>query len=49
MTVTGPMIRQVMKVSVKKYNAFFAITGAIKGTSRLKLYSETGLESLMFI
>ena len=31
-----------------QYNASLAITGAIKGTSRIKLYNETGLESLKF-
>ena len=31
-----------------QYNASLAITGVIKGTSRLKLYNEIGLESLMF-
>ena len=31
-----------------QYNASLAITGAIKGTSRLKLYSEIGLEPLKF-
>ena len=31
-----------------QYNAPLAITGAIKGTSRLKLYNEIGLESLKF-
>ena len=31
-----------------QYNASLAITGAIKGTSRLKLYNEIGLESLKF-
>ena len=31
-----------------QYNAFRAITGAIKGTSRLKLYNEIGLESPKF-
>ena len=29
-----------------QYNATMAITGAIKGTSRSKLYKELGLESL---
>ena len=29
-----------------QYNAALAITGAIKGTSREKLYQELGLESL---
>ena len=29
-----------------QYNAALAITGAIKGTSRTKLYKELGLESL---
>ena len=31
-----------------QYNASLAVTGAIKGTSRLKLYNEIGLESLKF-
>ena len=31
-----------------QYNAALAITGAIKGTSQLKLYKELGLESLRF-
>ena len=31
-----------------QYNASLAITGAIKGTSKLKLYNEIGLESLKF-
>ena len=31
-----------------QYNAALAITGAIRGTSRTKLYSELGLESLKF-
>ena len=31
-----------------QYNASPAITGAIKGTSRLKLYNEIGSESLKF-
>ena len=31
-----------------QYNASLAITGAIKGTSRLKLYNEIGLEALKF-
>ena len=31
-----------------QYNASLAITGAIKETSRLKLYNEIGLESLKF-
>ena len=31
-----------------QYNASIAITGAIKGTSRLNLYNEIGLESLKF-
>ena len=29
-----------------QYNAALAITGAIRGTSREKLYQELGLESL---
>ena len=29
-----------------QYNAALAITGAIKGTSRIRLYQELGLESL---
>ena len=31
-----------------QYNAALAITGAIKGTSQLKIYKELGLESLKF-
>ena len=34
------------KIESVQYNAALAITGAIKGTSRKKLYSELGLESL---
>ena len=31
-----------------QYNAALAITGAIKGTSKLKIYNELGIESLKF-
>ena len=31
-----------------QYNAALAITGAIKGTSKLKIYEKLGLESLKF-
>ena len=31
-----------------QYNAALAITGAIKGTSQLKIYNELGFESLKF-
>ena len=31
-----------------QYNAAFAVTGAIRGTSQTKLYNELGLESLKF-
>ena len=31
-----------------QYNAALAITGAIKGTSQLKIYKELGFESLKF-
>ena len=31
-----------------QYNAALAITGAIKGTSQMKLLNELGLESLEF-
>ena len=34
------------KLESIQYNATLAITGAIKGTSRSKLYKELGLESL---
>ena len=34
------------KLESIQYNAALAITGAIKGTSRSKLYKELGLESL---
>ena len=36
------------KIESVQYNAAFAITGAIKGTSHMKLYNKLGLESLMF-
>ena len=36
------------KIESVQYNALFAITGAIKGTSHMKLYNKLGLESLMF-
>ena len=31
-----------------QYNAALAITGAIKGTSQLKIYNKLGIESLKF-
>ena len=34
------------KIESVQYNAALAITGAIKGTSRERLYQELGLESL---
>ena len=34
------------KIEFIEYNAVLAITGAIRGTSREKLYQELGLESL---
>ena len=34
------------KLESVQYNAALAITGAIKGTSRVKLYKELGLDSL---
>ena len=36
------------KIEAVQYNASLAITGAIKGTSKIKLYYELGLESLEF-
>ena len=36
------------KIEQIQYNAALAITGAIRGTSQTKLYSELGLESLKF-
>ena len=42
------MIKQTIKVYVKKYKAAAAITGAIQGTSQIKLYNELGLESFEF-
>ena len=36
------------KIEWIQYNAAFAITGAIRGTSQSKLYSELGIESLKF-
>ena len=34
------------KLEVAQYNAVLAITGAIRGTSRIKIYQKLGLESL---
>ena len=36
------------KIEAVQYNAALAITNAIKGTSRTKLYKELGIESLSF-
>ena len=36
------------KIERIQYNAAFVITGAIRGTSQSKLYSELGIESLKF-
>ena len=36
------------KIETDQYNAALAITGAIKGTSQIKLGNELGLESLEF-
>ena len=36
------------KIETVQYNAALAITGAIKGTSKIKLYNELGLESPEF-
>ena len=36
------------KIDGVQYKAALAITGAIKGTSRAKLYKELGLETLKF-
>ena len=36
------------KLESVQYNAALAITGAVRGTSRVKLYKELGLESLSF-
>ena len=46
--VIWSMINQIMKVSASRLKVFLAITGAIKGTSRLKLYNEISSESLKF-
>ena len=35
-----------IKMESIQYNAALAITGAIRGTSRQKLYQELGIESL---
>ena len=34
------------KLESIQYNAYLAITGAVRGTSKEKLYQELGLESL---
>ena len=36
------------KIEAVQYNAALAITNAIKGTSRMKLHKELGIESLSF-
>ena len=36
------------KIETVQYNAALAVTGAIKGTSQIKLYNELGLESREF-
>ena len=36
------------KLEAVQYNVALAITGAIRGTSRIKVYQELGLESLKF-
>ena len=36
------------KIESVQYNAALAITGAIKGTSQMKVYNELGLEPLKF-
>ena len=36
------------KIERIQYNAALAITGAIRGTSQIKLYKELGLESVRF-
>ena len=36
------------KPEAVQYNAALAITGAIRGTSRIKIYQKLGLESLKF-
>ena len=37
------------KLKAVQYNAALAITGAIRGTSKTKVYQELGIESLKFI
>ena len=41
-------MREFNEYNEGQYNAALAITGAIKGTSQLKIYNELGLESLKF-
>ena len=38
----------INKIEKAQYDAALAITGAIRGTSREKLYAERGIESLKF-
>ena len=40
------MLALLNKLESVQYNAALAITGAIKGTSKERLYEELGLESL---
>ena len=35
-------------IEIMQYNAALAVTGAIKGTFRCKIYKELGLETLKF-
>ena len=44
--INHTMSRSKKKLEAVQYNACLAITGAIRGTSRERLYRELGLETL---
>ena len=44
--MTNQIIKHFNKLEAVQYNATLAIIGAIRGTSRIKIYQELGLESL---
>ena len=45
-SMTNPKMALCEKIEFVQYKAALAVTGAIQGTSREKIYQELGLESL---